>query len=118
MIKKLLMIAVALGVIGAAAGGALYYFYPVQVSTFAGLTRNYIVSSTPPGTTTTELNPAYKAPRLLRPRLPPTRLRRTLPRGDWPSYNRTLTSDRYSPLSADQYEECRQAEGLVHLRRR
>ena len=41
------IIVVALGVIGAAAGGGLYYFYPVQVSTFAGLTRNYLISWTP-----------------------------------------------------------------------
>ena len=39
---KLLIIAGALVVIGAAAAGALYYFYPVQVSILAGLTRNYL----------------------------------------------------------------------------
>jgi len=61
MMKKLFIIACVLAVIGAAAGGALYYAYPVQVSTFAGLTRNYILSwSAPSGTTTTELNTAYK----------------------------------------------------------
>ena len=59
MIKKLLIIVCVLGVIGAAAGGALYYFYPVQVSIFAGLTRNYVLScSAPRGTTTTESNAA------------------------------------------------------------
>jgi hypothetical protein len=42
MIKKLLMIAVALGVIGAAAAGTLYYIYPVQVLIFAGLTRGHL----------------------------------------------------------------------------
>jgi hypothetical protein len=61
MKKKLFLIALALVVIGAATGGALYYVYPVQVSIFAGLTRNYILSwSAPRGTTTTELNAAYK----------------------------------------------------------
>ena len=50
---------VALGVIGAAAGGGLYYLYPVQVSTLAGMTRNYFIPcSAPPSTTTTELNAA------------------------------------------------------------
>ncbi len=59
MWRKLIIIAVALGVIGAAAGGALYYFYPFQVSVFAGLTRNYVLSwSAPRGTTTTESNAA------------------------------------------------------------
>ncbi len=55
----LIGIIVALGVIGAAAGGGLYYLYPVQVSTLAGMTQNYFISwSAPPSTTTTELNAA------------------------------------------------------------
>jgi hypothetical protein len=59
--NKLLIIAGVLVVVGAAAAGALYYVYPVQVSTIAGLTRNYLISwSTPLGMTTTELNAAYK----------------------------------------------------------
>jgi glucose dehydrogenase len=100
MIKKLFIIAVALGVIGAATGGALYYFYPVQVSIFAGLTRNYFLSwSAPPGTTTTELNPAYKdAGTVARP-LPADPSSPSVTAGDWPSYNRTLASERHSPLS-------------------
>ena len=99
MIKKLLMIAVALGVIGAAAGGALYYFYPVQVSIFAGLTRNYIISSTPPGTTTTELNAAYKAAEAVAASPAADAPSASATAGDWPSYNRTVSSDRYSQLS-------------------
>jgi hypothetical protein len=51
-----------LAAIGAAVGGSLYYLYPVQVTTFAAMTRNYLISwSAPPGTTTTEMNSAYKA---------------------------------------------------------
>ena len=62
MKKKLFIIAGALVVMGAAAAGALYLVYPVQVSTIAGLSRNYLISlSAPPGTATTELNAAYKA---------------------------------------------------------
>ena len=61
MRHKLFIIAGALVVAGAAVGGGLYYVYPVQVSTIAGMTRNYFISwSAPPGTITTELNPAYK----------------------------------------------------------
>ncbi len=98
MIKKLLIIAVALGVIGAAAGGALYYVYPVQMSTIAGLTRNYVLSlGAPAGTTTTETNPDYKGAGAAGSR-PPRRPRRALTAGDWPSYNRTVNSDRFSPL--------------------
>ena len=59
---KLLIIAVALGVTGAAVGGGLYLAYPVQVTTLAAMAHNYLLSwSAPPGTTTTELNAAYKA---------------------------------------------------------
>ena len=84
---KLLIIAGALGVTGAAVGGGLYLAYPVQVSTLAGMTRNYLISwSAPPGTITTESNAAYK-PGLLRPRLPPRRRRRTQP----PETGRAIT---------------------------
>ena len=58
---KLLIVACALGVTGAAAAGGLYLAYPVQISTLVGMTRNYLISlSAPPGTATTELNAAYK----------------------------------------------------------
>jgi hypothetical protein len=42
MKAKLLTIVGALIVIGAVTGGALYYAFPVQVSTLAGLTRSYL----------------------------------------------------------------------------
>ena len=59
MLKKLLILAGALIVAGGAAVGALYYLYPVRASVFAGLTRNFFLSwSAPPGTVSTETNPA------------------------------------------------------------
>ncbi len=100
MKKKLPLIACALVVIGAAAAGVLYYAYPVQASTFAGLTRNYFLSwSAPTGTTTTELNTAYKGVVAAAPSLPAASLLPNTTTGDWPSYNKTLTSERYSQLS-------------------
>jgi alcohol dehydrogenase (cytochrome c) len=58
---KLLIIAGALIVTGAAAAGALYYAYPVQMATYAGMTRNCVISLVAPaGTVTTESNAAYK----------------------------------------------------------
>jgi alcohol dehydrogenase (cytochrome c) len=99
MKKKLLIIACALVVIGAAAAGAVYYAYPVQVSTFAGLARNYFISwFAPPGTTTTESNTAYNGTAAVAP-APPAEAALPGAAGDWPSYNRTLTSERYSQLS-------------------
>jgi hypothetical protein len=87
-------------VIGAVAAGALYYAYPVQVSTLAGLTRNYLISwFAPPGTTTTELNAAYQGTGAAAPSPPAEASSPSASAGDWPSYNRTLTSERYSQLS-------------------
>ena len=97
---KLLIIAGALVVIGAAAAGALYSAYPVQMATYAGLTRNYLISwSAPPGTTTTESNAAYKGAGAVAPSPPAEAVSAGANAGDWPSYNRTLTSERFSPLS-------------------
>lgn len=98
MKHKIFMICGALVVAGAAVGGGLYYVYPVQVSTIAGMTRNYFISwSAPPGTTTTELNPAYKPAAATAPSSPAAAPSPNAA-SDWPSYNRTLTSERYSQL--------------------
>jgi glucose dehydrogenase len=100
MRSKLLIIIGAVIVLGAAAGGALYHLFPVQVSTVAGLTRNYFLTlAAPPGTATTEANPAYQDAGTVAPSLPAEAPLPNATAGDWPSYNRTLTSERYSPLS-------------------
>ncbi len=93
------LVALALLAVGAATGRILYRAYPVQMSLFAALTRNYVRSwGAPPGATTTELNAAYKsaADPPPAPSVAPTS---RAAGDDWPSYNRTLTSERYSPLA-------------------
>jgi alcohol dehydrogenase (cytochrome c) len=61
--------------------------------------RNYFLSwSAPTGTTTTELNEAYKALPVTRSPLAGSASPGSAAAGDWPSYNRTLTSERFSPL--------------------
>src|SRR6202166_1595988 len=82
---------------GAVAGRILYRVYPVQVSLFAALTRNYVRSwGAPPGATTTEANAPYKSAAAPAP----SAARMVDPTGDdWPTYNRTLTSERYAPLA-------------------
>jgi alcohol dehydrogenase (cytochrome c) len=93
--KRLLLIVGALVVLGGAIGGILYLVFPVQMSTMGGLMRNYVLSlSAPVGTTTTETNPAYKEPSASS-----ASATASSAAGDWPSYNRTVTSDRLSPLS-------------------
>ena len=109
MTKVLLTVAgmaVALFLIGVGVGVALYHLYPHEVVRYTSLARNYIRSWTaPPGTVTTELNPAYHAPASApKPAAPtPELVAAAAPAGgaeqaEWPSYNRTLTSERYSPL--------------------
>src|SRR5215831_7570994 len=94
--KRILVVIVALAVLGAVIGGGLYLAFPVQVSTIAGLTRNYILSiGAPAGTATVETNPAYKAAGGAAPSAPSA----SAAAGDWPSYNRTVNSDRLSPLA-------------------
>ena len=95
--KRLLIIIGVLAVIGAIVGGGLYLAFPVQMSTIGGLTRNYVLSiGAPAGTAATESNPAYKAPEAVASAAPTAA---ALATSDWPSYNRTVTSDRFSPLS-------------------
>jgi alcohol dehydrogenase (cytochrome c) len=101
--KKLFIVAIAtifavsVAATVPAAKRALYRSHPVQVAVFAGLMRNYIWSwSAPPGATMTDVNPAYRAPSAM-----PAPLSEASPTNlpsDWPSYNGTLTSERYSPL--------------------
>ena len=80
MKKKLFIFAGVLVVIGAAAAGALYSAYPVQMATYAGLTRNYFISLVAPaGTVTAESNGAYKSAGAARRRLPQGRHRRAGP---------------------------------------
>jgi alcohol dehydrogenase (cytochrome c) len=96
--KKFFVVVVALAVIGAVVGGALYLALPVQMSTIGGLTRNYILSlGAPAGTTATETNPAYKEPAPSAATAPVSAAGEAA--GDWPSYNRTVESDRFSPLA-------------------
>lgn len=89
---------VALGVLGVGAGIALYFAYPVRVSLLAGAARSLLLTlNAPTGTVTTEQNPAYTggaaAP------APAAEAAPGASAGDWPSYNRTLTSERFSDLS-------------------
>ena len=90
--KRRVVIAAAL-VAAVAAGGALYRVYPVQVSLLVATTRNVLRSwSAPKGATTTEVNPAYKGAAAAAP----LRAAATANAADedWPSYDRTLTSER------------------------
>ena len=94
---KLLIAAVALGVTGAAVVGGITSALADEAAIEAdiGELRGAILSLLGPrGAIATETNPNYKsaaAPAPAAPRAPAA--------ADWPSYNKTLTSERFSDLS-------------------
>ena len=56
-------VAFAVFLAGVGLGIALYHLFPHEVIKYTSIGRSYIHSWTAPaGTTTTEVNPAYKAP--------------------------------------------------------
>jgi alcohol dehydrogenase (cytochrome c) len=95
--------ALAIFAAGAVIGSILYRAHPVQAAHFILLTKHYVRSwGAPPGATVTEPNPVYKVAADLAPAPPSTpsaAAASTALGDDWPSYNRTLTSERYSPLA-------------------
>jgi alcohol dehydrogenase (cytochrome c) len=101
MTKKIWIIIGALIAAGVVVGGVLYVTFPVQMTTYGGMGLNYLKTlSVPAGAVTTETNPAYvatvaaaSAPPVADPVWP------NAAAGDWPSYNRTPSSQRYSPLT-------------------
>ena len=97
--RKFFIIVGLLFVAGVAIAGVLYVTFPVQTTTYGGMGLNFLKTlSAPAGTLTIETNPAYKAPVAAVPSAPLADA--AWPNaavGDWPSYNRTPTSQRYSP---------------------
>ena len=91
----------ALVAIGAGLAVAFFYAFPVQMFTYGGMARNYLLTlSVPAGTLSTEVNSAYQG--VADAAASPPAADAAWPNaavGDWPSYNRTPTSQRYSPLS-------------------
>ena len=98
MRNKLLIIAGVLVLIGTGAAGTVYAYWD-QAVPLAGMAINYFRSwSAPLGTTTTEL--AAAAPEAAGAPPPSSAARPPeAAAGDWPSYNKTLTSERNSQLS-------------------
>jgi alcohol dehydrogenase (cytochrome c) len=97
--KKILLIIVGVLVVTGAAVAGVTYVYWDQAVPLAGMAVNYVRSWTAPaGTTTTELAaPAGHGSALsFAPASAVSEPK--APAGDWPSYNKTLTSERYSQL--------------------
>jgi alcohol dehydrogenase (cytochrome c) len=97
--RRLLGIARILGVAGAVASVALYG-YRHQAVPRAGMAINYVWSLTAPGgTTTTEVAAVVKDKGVAAPSPPAAAPPAGATAEDWPSYNKTLTSERYSKLN-------------------
>ena len=99
MNRKFLLAAGVIFVAGVAVVGGLFATYPVQFITMGGIARNWVLTlSMPAGTVSTQVNPAYKA--ATSPSAPSADA--AWPNanpGDWLSYNRTPSSQRYAPLT-------------------
>jgi alcohol dehydrogenase (cytochrome c) len=87
------LVAVVAAVVGA--GIAYYVAHPARTEIAGAELRNIALSlNAPEGTLTTEQNPAFKAAAT-----PPAAAPAPGSAGDWPSYNKTLTSERFSDLA-------------------
>lgn len=93
MRKWLLVAACAFVLIAAAAGATLTVYWNQAVPYFA-MAINYVrYRSAPAGTLVTQVNPSSAAIAT------PPRAATGQATGDWPSYNKTLTSNRFAALS-------------------
>ncbi len=90
----------SLFVAGVVIAGVLYITFPVAMTTYGGMGLNYFKSmNAPAGTVSLETNPAYKPPAAAGSASSPTDVAWPgAAAGDWPSYNRTPSSQRHSPL--------------------
>src|SRR5271157_3389647 len=98
MNRRAEIIVVALVALGAAAAGAGITFLvanKTRVEVAVGETRGELLSlRAPPGTVTIETNPDYKGAAAPEAAAGPSPAA-----ADWPSYNKTLSSERFSDLS-------------------
>ncbi len=94
---RILVAVVLLAVLGAAAGAVIYKMYPDQMAKYGGMAFNFYRSfDAPKGTLATEANPDHPGAAIQAASSSGTPAPED---ADWPSFNRTVTSDRYSPLA-------------------
>jgi alcohol dehydrogenase (cytochrome c) len=99
MKSRRLILAGVIVVLGTLAAGIALRTKRAEMIALVGFSINYYRSwSAPPGTTQTEMAAAALDDLVAPSSHSPSGLRRMAATGDWPSYNKTLTSERYSPL--------------------
>jgi len=101
---RYLSIAAAIIVVVGAAVGLWVMTHYLQTQLFvARMMNDFKGSNAPAGTLTTELNPAWKPTPAVQPATsatpPASAATPPATQGDWPSYNKTLTSERFANLA-------------------
>ena len=90
--REILEALLGAGVLGGVVVGVLTFIFWGQIVPIAGLAFNYVkYLGAPAGTISTEINPSA-------PPTAPAAASVGRAEGDWPSYNKTLTSDRFANL--------------------
>jgi alcohol dehydrogenase (cytochrome c) len=98
--KKVLITLGVLAVLGAITGVGLLLAFPGPTTFAGGMAINFLKTlGAPAGTLSTESNPSYKAAETTAPSPAAEAASGAAVADDWPTYNRTLSSDRFSPLS-------------------
>jgi alcohol dehydrogenase (cytochrome c) len=99
MKRTIVIVIGVLAVIGAVAGGIVYANWNTAVQ-YVSMAINYVrYMNAPPGKTVTELAPGYTGSSPASLQQPAGAASSNANTDDWPSYNRTLTSERFSPLN-------------------
>ena len=96
--SKILPIAGVLLIAGAIAAGVLYGYWDEAVP-LAGMAVNFVRTLTAPSGTTTTEEAAPSTSAEVPMNAPAAATLPAVLADDWPGYNKTLTSERYSPLS-------------------
>jgi alcohol dehydrogenase (cytochrome c) len=98
--KKILITLAVLAAVGAVVGIGLLVLAPIPTMIAGGTANNFVRTLlAPAGTVTTELNRSFTGSASNATAFAAAAPSPNAPAEDWPSYNRTLSSDRYSPLS-------------------
>ena len=96
MRSRLALILGGIVIIGVIAAGIVYFFFWNQAVPIAAMAINYVrYLSAPAGTLETETAPTQNTATPRSGAAAPT----SPEAGDWPSYNKTLTSNRFSGLT-------------------
>ena len=107
---SIVLFALDAGMVGGGVTSALADEAEVEVG--IGELRGEILSLfAPPGAVATETNPNYKGAAAPAPAAPPSPAA-----ADWPSYNKTLTSERFSDLSQINTKNVGKLKVLMYLR--